>query len=98
MVIRVLDLVQGCSTNDEGAVIYDAIKASLVKTGQAVVSFDGVSYATSSFVNSAFLGLLDDMTLEEVKERLSIVRSRGQINNLVRRIMTDPPTRYHQYA
>jgi len=98
MVIRVLDLVDGCGTNDEGDILYAAIRRALSQDGKAVVSFEGISYATSSFVNSAFLGLLDDMTFEEVKESLSIVRSQNQINTLVKRIMSDPPTLYHRHA
>lgn len=87
MVVQVLDIVDSCDTFEEGAMVRDAIRAELSRDGQATVAFTDVSYATSSFVNGAFVGLLDEYDLDTIKEKLSIIRSHGQINDLVKRMV-----------
>ncbi len=90
MVISVKAVVETCDTYSQGAALRSEIAKSMRQEGKAEVSFAGVSYATSSFVNGAFAGLLKDYDLEQIKEMLSIVHSHRQINDLVRRSMTGP--------
>jgi hypothetical protein len=53
-----------------------------------VVSFGGVHSATSSFVNSAFVPLLDDISLDDLKRRVRVVRSSRQINDMIKTRLT----------
>lgn len=83
MVIVVQDFVHGCHTNQEGDIIFNQI-AQPIFSGQVVtVSFKGISSVTSSFLNSAFIPLLDRLTFDEVKGRLRIVESNRSINDMI---------------
>jgi len=89
MVIRVLDLVPACDTNDQGDVIRRALIGALSDVnGPVSVSFSEVSSVTSSFVNSAFVELLEAMTLDEIKARVHFVHSNRQINEMIRTRLT----------
>ncbi len=84
MVIRLLDYVKHCSTYEDGEVIFGLI-APKVEAGEAVVlSFDGVNAVPSAFVNAALLRLVERVSLETVMQRLSIVDSTRQINDLIK--------------
>lgn len=87
MVIVVSSIVDSCDTYSQGEALRKAIVNQINAAGTASVSFAGVSYATSSFVNGAFAGLLKEFDLDQIKEALSIVNSHRQINDLVRRSM-----------
>ena len=70
MVIRALDLVDHCYSNADGQIVYDAVLALIQKGDSAVVSFDGVDAVPSSFVNSAFIALLEKFSFEKIKQSL----------------------------
>jgi len=88
MVISVRHIVAGCDTNDEGAQIYSAIASNLRVGGSAIVSFAGIQNATSSFVNSAFVELLNDMSLDDIKKQVRIVDASRQIREIIKRRLT----------
>ena len=50
------------------------------------VSFEGVSYVSTSFVNSAlaFINLLENFTFNTIKAKLSFIKSTIQINKLIK--------------
>jgi uncharacterized protein DUF4325 len=52
---------------------------------QATVSFRGVDNVPSSFVNGAFVTLLDDFDFEFIKRHLSVIESNRSINQMIRR-------------
>lgn len=94
MVIVVKSIVDACDTYSQGESLRAAIIQSIQKDDRAEVSFSDVSYATSSFVNGAFAGLLLEYDIDQIKERLSIVGSHRQINDLVRRSFQSGVARY----
>jgi len=51
------------------------------------VSFAGVDVVPSSFVNGAFVELLDDYSFDELKRKLRIVDSNVAINNVIKRCL-----------
>jgi STAS-like domain of unknown function (DUF4325) len=51
---------------------------------QVIVNFDGVTTATSSFTNAAFVPLLADFSMEQIRKSLRIVRSSRQINDMIK--------------
>jgi hypothetical protein len=48
------------------------------------VSFDGLNIAASSFVAAAFLPLLQEHSLDDLKRRLRVIDSTRQINQMIK--------------
>jgi hypothetical protein len=57
MVIRILDIVPGADTAEQGDLVYGRLQSAFANIGPVTVSFDGLNIATSSFVAAAFLPL-----------------------------------------
>ncbi|MCC7167646.1 MAG: STAS-like domain-containing protein [Rhodospirillales bacterium] len=87
MVIRVLDRVEQCYTNEDGAVIAAILREGFAKGETVTLSFEGVDAVPSSFVNTAFVDLLDTYPLDFIKAHLAIANSTRQINTLIRDLM-----------
>ncbi|OMF37419.1 hypothetical protein BK133_05020 [Paenibacillus sp. FSL H8-0548] len=83
MVVVVQDIVQGCHTNQDGDVVYNEIYQTIIDGQTVTVSFKGVSSVTSSFLNSAFIPLLDRSDLDHVKRNLKFVDSNKSINEMI---------------
>lgn len=94
MVIFVKSIVDTCDTYSQGETLRKEIINSIQKYGDVKVSFVDIGYATSSFVNGAFAGLLLDYDIQQIKDKLSIVGSHRQINDLVRRSLQSGVARY----
>lgn len=88
MVIRVKRLVDACDTNSRGEVVRAAIVSALAVNGIVVLSFSGLSNATSSFVNSAFVDLLETMPFDEIKQRVRVIDASRQIIDMIKLRMT----------
>lgn len=88
MVIAALDHVPQCYTSADGLVIAGVLRRCL-REGGTKLSFAGVDDVPSSFVNSAIVSLLDEFSAEVLRQRLSIVDSNRQINEMVRRCMNN---------
>jgi hypothetical protein len=84
VVIRILDIASGANTSEQGALVFATLQEAL-GTGSAVVSFDGIQTATSSFVNASFVALLDCFSYGELRERLRVIDSTRQINDMIKR-------------
>lgn len=84
MVICLIDLIPAADTEAHGGVLFARLRDALRSGDRFVVSFAGISTATSSFVNAAFVELLHDFSFADIKARLRIVDSTAQINDMVR--------------
>lgn len=84
MVIRALDVVKQCYSNDDGNKLYSVISSRLKSKEKTVISFEGVDSIPSSFVNSAFIILLDQFDFDEIKRLLSFQKTTPQINEMIR--------------
>ena len=84
MVIRTLDHVRHCYTYDDGLVIAGLLRSALCDRETAFLSFAGVDDVPSSFVNGAFVSLLDEFSARDIKTYIRIVDSTRQINSMVR--------------
>lgn len=82
--IRVLDVVPRTFNNDDGREVHDAIREALAREEVVTLSFDGVDSVPSSFVNSALITLLHDLSFDEVRRRLRFVQTNSQINEMIR--------------
>jgi hypothetical protein len=56
----------------------------LIAGEDVTVSFEGFDSVTSSFVNSAFIALLDSLDFDQVRARLQFADSKRQINEMIR--------------
>ena len=84
MVIRVLDHVARCYTATDGLLIAAVIRPQLASGRSVTLSFDGVTDVPSSFVNGAFVSLLDCIPAIAIRRHLKITDSTRQINDLIR--------------
>jgi hypothetical protein len=82
--ISVKDYVDQVYSNDDGMVIYNELKKELAKANKITVSFKEISAINSSFVNSAFLELLNDYDFQFIKDNLRFVDSTKQINDIIK--------------
>jgi hypothetical protein len=85
VLLRVLDYVNHCYTNDDGDIIFVKIKKAFDDGEMVQISFDGVVSVSSSFVNSALIRLLDCYSFEYIKRHLIIKNSTKLINDIIRR-------------
>ncbi len=97
MVIRILDIVDGADTADQGDLVLSALMPVLASDRQVTLSFDGVQTATSSFVNACFIPLLRDLGIQAFKDRVHVVKSNYQINGMIRRRLSRE-AEYHYAA
>lgn len=84
MVIRILDYVNQCYTQEDGQKIYSVILPYLEKETTIELSFDGVEYVPSSFVNTAFIALLEKFSFQTIRSYLIFVDTTKQINEMIR--------------
>ena len=82
--IKVANVAGRADTADQGAVLYRVMLDALSGPGRVVIDFDGLTTATSSFCNLAFVQLLTRWKLAELKRRLGVVNSTKQINEMIK--------------
>ena len=64
MLVRLIDIVSDTYTNAAGYIFYSELKRLLAKGEQVQVSFLGASTPSSSFLNSSFGALIEEMGLD----------------------------------
>jgi hypothetical protein len=85
MVINVLELVPHCYSWQNGQVIAAAIRQVLDANEKVTVSFAGVDDVPSTFVNGAFVALLDFYSFDRLREDVLVINSTRQINDMIKR-------------
>jgi hypothetical protein len=98
MVIRALDLVPQCYTQDDGYVIFQALYPRLQKGEKIELSFDGVETVPSSFINTSLIHLLDRVSFDVIKSNLRFVNTTRQINEMIRSRFDFEVNRRHPIA
>ena len=96
MVIKVLDYVDQCQSNADGIIIHDLIKPKLSKGEEVTLSFEGVPALPSSFVNSAFISLLDEFPFDRIKRLLRFSHTKSQMNSMIRDRFGFEVKRHHE--
>jgi len=82
--ITIKHLTPRCLNNNDGHIVFDEILRHLKKMEPIEVSFEGVYSTTSSFVNSAFIELLEHCDFERIKSLVRITHSNSFINELIK--------------
>ncbi len=83
-IIKISDYVNQCYSNDDGQIIFELLKSKLESQETVQVSFEGFDIAASSFINSAFIQLLDNFSFETIKSMISFIHSNKSINDLIK--------------
>ncbi|WP_342505598.1 STAS-like domain-containing protein [Sporosarcina sp. FSL K6-2383] len=91
--IRISDVVNSTSFNKDGEIIFDLVKTALLNNQQVTVSFEGIYALNTSFVNSAFIELLEHFSFDEIKNNLKFVDSTKQINSIIGKRFIDTVTK-----
>jgi len=81
--VKIADVSGRADTAAQGKTAFRAISDAL-KSGVVEIDFHGITTATSSFANIAFVELLSTWKLDELKRRLRIVNSTRQINEMIK--------------
>lgn len=84
MVVEVLRCVARPYTAEDGVVVHDAILPGLERGEIVTVSFEGANAVSTSFVNCAFIELLERFDFAFIKAHLRVVKSTGQINRMIK--------------
>lgn len=83
--LSVKDLISDFSNNNaSGEILFMHIKNHFDNQESVVVSFQGISELSSSFVNSAFIDLLIDFDFDYIRKNLKFINSTKQINSLIK--------------
>lgn len=89
MVVYVKKMVANCDTNKQGDIIKSQILENLRADLDTVLDFSGVYNVTTSFVNSAFIEVLDDIDVHHFKDRVKILGASRQVANLIKSRVND---------
>lgn len=81
--IVVSDYLDSYMSNDDGDKLFDLIKNHFDNRKYVKVSFKGVKGLNTSFVNSAFISLLDYYDFGYIKQNLTFENTTKQINDLI---------------
>lgn len=82
-IIKVTDLVEKTTYNSDGEVVYNYIRNLLDNGEQVIVSFEDIHALNSSFINSAFIELLENYSFEHIRNNIKFTNSTKQINSLI---------------
>jgi len=96
MVVDVLSLVPHCYTYEDGEQVADVVRPALRAGKDIALSFRGVRGVPSSFVNAAFVSLLDEFPAMTVRRHVRVVNSSSQINTMIRDRMTAEAARLNE--
>ena len=83
-IIKISDYVSQCYSNEDGQKIFEVIKNRLELQETVQVSLEGFDIVSSSFVNSAFIQLLDNFSFDTIKSMITFIHSNKSINDLIK--------------
>jgi hypothetical protein len=86
--IHVVDIVEQCSSYENGVTLHRLLGEKLRSGENVVLSFKGVSAVSTSFVNAALIELLDEFDFETIKGKLAFTDTNRIINDTIKRRFT----------
>lgn len=92
--INVKSIVKFCDTADDGQRVFSAIKTALDTKSSVTISFRGCPSTSSSFVNVAFVQLLNDMSFDDIKKRIKLIDCTSQIGNMIKTRLAKEATNF----
>lgn len=85
MVIKLIDYIKVGFTNQDGQIIFEKIINAFSNKEKVEVSFDGMGGVSSSFINAAFIQLLDYYEYSFIKENLKFSNMLKVNNDLIKK-------------
>lgn len=79
MDLVVRNIVMHCDTNADGAAVKTALRPYLCGSGPVTVDFAGINNVTSSFVNTAFIELIEEFGDRKFKDTVRVANATRQI-------------------
>ncbi|OME58247.1 hypothetical protein BSK59_08680 [Paenibacillus odorifer] len=83
--LKIIDFVSQCYSNDDGETIQKLLLRHFRSGEKVIVSFKGIDSASSSFINSAFIDLLETYDFDFIKEHLGFSDANRTINETIKR-------------
>lgn len=83
--LKLEDHVDQCYSNADGEVIKQQLMHNFNNNERVIVSFHGVDSASSSFINSAFIDLLENYDFSFIKSHLGFIDTNKTINEAIKR-------------
>lgn len=83
VIVNITKELDSFYTNDDGDVLFEILKENLNDGNKVDVSFEGIHGLNSSFVNSAFIRLLEFYSFDFIKMNIKFVDTNKQINQLI---------------
>lgn len=84
VVVELKKVVRSHVTNEDGNLLFNRIHSEMAKGNKVIVDMMGVPGLNTSFVNSAFIQLLEHYSYSTIKDRLGLRHTNKQINNIIR--------------
>lgn len=84
MVINVKAVARYADTNSQGDLLFEAVHKALSRGASVTVDFSGINNATSSFVNSSFVRLLELFDFSTIQSRVKIIGANRQIATMIK--------------
>lgn len=81
--VNIMKDLKTFSTNDDGDVLFNILRKNLDDGKKVTVSFEGIHGLNSSFVNSAFIRLLEFYSFDFIKENVGFAYTNKQINKII---------------
>lgn len=82
--ITIKDHVSEGFTNDDGALLYGVIQKHLYENDLIVLSFEGMTSISSSFLNSSLVQVKEEIGFNELKRRFRFIKTNQSINSTIR--------------
>jgi hypothetical protein len=95
MVIVLNKIINSTYSNDEGNKIFNLMRDT-IKENSITISFEGFDVVSSSFVNSAFVPLLQIYSFELIKSHLHFRKTNRQINDMIKKRLVFESARANQ--
>lgn len=83
VLINVNKQLENHYTNDDGDKLFNMIVSTFENGDRVELSFEGIDAVNSSFVNSAFIALLDIYPFDIIRKNLVFKNTNKQINSLI---------------
>lgn len=82
--IEIIKVIDSYHTNTDGDIIFEKIVDNFKEDKHVTISFNKISGVNSSFINSAFIQLLEFYDFEFIKTHLKFSDTNRQINHLIK--------------
>jgi hypothetical protein len=81
--IKVKDITKGTFTNEDGLSVYNAIYSTISENDCIILSFEGITSLSSSFLNSSIGEIIEEFGFDFLKNKIKITKYTPQLSVLI---------------